>query len=559
MPRDKGLEELTQRIQKAPAAAHGVFFPHRHLQASPPFHAAAIERIHSTVPYFLLMAFRGAAKSTLFEEAAIIQAICGGFHNSLIVSETIDQACDRLRSIKNELETNETILEYLGPQTGVTWHEAKIVLANGVCIQAAGRGKSLRGMKHLQYRPDFVFLDDIESDESINTPEAIDKVVKWYYSTLIPALARPHRVRIAATPLAPNALCVQLANAQQFETQKVPVYYHSKGTLVSSWPEMFPVEEMLAMRDEYERMGSLAGFGQEFLCEAEMTEHKAFDVTSIPVDASYKHEYQSTFIICDPARTTKATSSLTGYVAASWIDNKLIVWEGTGETHKPSEIIDHLFKLDLKYNPTAIAVERDGLEEFLMEPLRREQLVRNHQLPLEPVRAPKGKLQFIKALQPYIKAGEVILAQPSDALTRQLQNFPSGKLDTLNALAYALRLHPGTPVYSFPPDADRIVDVEALRFPISGPFVLALNATTTETAGAIVATPSYYYPTKKTLYRVRCHGPQNLRANAGVPAFRGCGPGARPDGDRQAHCEWYAQSGRKVSVGHSRLDWGLCL
>jgi len=46
------------------------------------------------------------------------------------------------------------------------------VLANGACAQAFGRGQSLRGVKHLDIRPDLVFADDVEEDEHVRTPEA---------------------------------------------------------------------------------------------------------------------------------------------------------------------------------------------------------------------------------------------------------------------------------------------------------------------------------------------------------------------------------------------------
>lgn len=107
-------------------------------------------------------------------------------------------------------------------------------------------------------------------------------------------------------------------------------------------------------------------------------------------------------------------------------------------------------------------------------------------LPLKDVRAPKGKLDFIKALQPFFKAGEIIFAGPADshnALVQQLQNFPTGRIDVPNALAYALRLRPGAPVFDdFDPAAH--IDPDLSPAPREQ-FFLVVNATQTQLAAAL--------------------------------------------------------------------------
>jgi hypothetical protein len=50
-----------------------------------------------------------------------------------------------------------------------------------------------------------------------------------------------------------------------------------------------------------------------------------------------------------------------------------------------------------------MGVEEDGLNEFLMQPIRQEQVRRGMMLPVEGVRAPIGKIDFIRALQPFFR------------------------------------------------------------------------------------------------------------------------------------------------------------
>ncbi len=130
-----------------------------------------------------------------------------------------------------------------------------------------------------------------------------------------------------------------------------------------------------------------------------------------------------------------------------------IVWEAGAYLWKPDEIIADMFATDEKYRPVFLGIEEDGLHEFVMQPLRHAQVQRGHPLPLRPLKAPKGKFDFIRSLQPYFKAREVIFAgtlADFAELTEELLNFRpgySGPIDAPNALAYFLKCRPGVPVY----------------------------------------------------------------------------------------------------------------
>jgi hypothetical protein len=73
---------------------------------------------------------------------------------------------------------------------------------------------------------------------------------------------------------------------------------------------------------------------------------------------------------------------------------------GCAEAWAPDQIIDHIFKIAADYHPVIIGIERDGLEEFILQPLRHEQMRRGAIVPIAGYRAPRGKLSFIAALQP---------------------------------------------------------------------------------------------------------------------------------------------------------------
>lgn len=448
---DDAQTEILRTLTGNRRLAHSYLFAHRHPQATPAFHGEIIDLWHSPVEKTLIMAMRGGAKSTLAEECVTLNALFKEFNYGLVIGNSEDRAVQRVAAVKNELEFNEKIIGIFGDQKGTTWQERKIVLRNGTAIEAYGRGQSLRGAKHLDARPDIVFVDDLEDDESVSTPEQRAKTLNWFLSVLLPAMnPMSRKLRVVGTPLDPEALLPKLSQRPEWTTKVYPARYidQETGQTRALWPERFS----LAMLDEEEAaftgLGMRQKFVQEYLCEASDPESKAFTADMFVTNTSLRRTWEPVYVFYDPARTTKKTSADTGKVVFSWVNNRLIVWDAVGAQWKPDQIVDDIFKTDAEYNPIEVGVEKDGLEEFLMQPIRQGQAQRGQAVPVEAYSAPKGKLDFIKGLQPFFKAKEVIFAKPLPDLEQQLLGYPTGKIDVPNALAYALRMRAGAPVFN---------------------------------------------------------------------------------------------------------------
>jgi hypothetical protein len=450
--RQENLEQTILEIVRNPYVAHKALFRHRHPNVSPIFHRELVEAFHSDHPRVEALVFRGGSKTTLAEETMIVKAVTRQFRNGIITAENEQRAAEKIRSIKNELETNIFIEELFGTQQGEIWGETKLLLSNGTMIQGYGRGQSLRGSKHFDARPDWCLIDDIEDEDSVLTPDAIRKVFNWYWKVVLPALDTPKvPIRVLATPLAEEALAMQLSKLDEFKVIRVPIEYVDtiSGERRSSWPDKFPLSLIDKMKQDYTAAGELDSYAQEYMLEIADVKQKPF------LKEMFKYEplirtYHPVYAVYDPARTVKKTSATTGYVVASWQANRLIVWEAGAKLWKPDEIINDMFRVGLAYEPIAIGVEEDGLNEFIMQPLRQAQVTRGILLPIRALKAPKGKIDFIRSLQPFFNAKEIIFAGDPEAFTelsKQLLNFPSGNIDAPNALAYFLKMRPGQPVF----------------------------------------------------------------------------------------------------------------
>ncbi len=475
--------EIVARLYRNRPLAHAVLFAHRHREKSPPFHREMIDDFHGPAQGVVDIVFRGGAKSTIAEEAIVIMAGMREFKNCLIIGENADRAASRLAAIRREITMNPLVLQAFGDLRGDVDGETRIVLSNEVCIQSLGKGQSLRGIKHLDQRPDLVFGDDLENRQDAYTPEARAKVSDWWNFDLMPAMDPQGRWRMAATTLHPEALPETLSRAENVITHRYPWYYlNEDGVKTAAWPERFAMEYIERVEASYISQGKLQGYRQEFMCQAEAPEAKSFKPEMMRVEPRAR-TWQATYSMTDPARTRNKNSADTGHVVWSWIGPKLVIWDAWGKQIMPNEIVDALFDTWEIYHPVKLGIERDGLEEFLMQPIRQEQVKRGIMLPVEGLKAPVGKDDFIRGLQPFFNAREVEFAKPLPDLQAQLLGFPTGKKDVPNALAYALKMRPGAPVY----DDFGVRHVSEDLQPLRGrPVYLCLNATRNCVTGVVL-------------------------------------------------------------------------
>lgn len=484
---DKDHRRVLVELSKDRRLAHAIFFKHRHPLATPDFHAEMIDDFHGYQEKVVEEAFRGGGKSTIGEEATCLGAEFLDFANGVIVSSTQARAAERLEAIKHEIENNDQLVEVFGEQVGDVWQAHKIVLQNGVCIQALGVGQAVRGIKHHEHRPDFLWIDDIEDEESVKTPEACHDRLKWLYGTLLPVCAKRARIRVTGNRLSPDAVVSKLSADRSWTSRRYPISHRSldTGREVATWPELRDMTWIEDTRSEYYRLGLDQTWASEYMCEAISETVKPFKVEDYRV-VPRTRIWEPVYVMYDPAKTTQAKRGQAQYGKAvwSWMGNKLIFWETFGKTLLPSQLIDDIFATEEKYQPVQIKVEEDGLEEWLREPLRIEQTRRRILLPhLGGERAPKDKDAFIRSLQPFFSSHVIEFASEQAEARGQMLSFPSGLKDILNAMAYALKMRPGNPVYdSFAQDHI----VENLDLNLRAPPYLCLNADGTSVTGVLV-------------------------------------------------------------------------
>ena len=414
--------------------------------------------------FLVLEGFREMGKTTKAEEHMILGGLFRNYAYGLLLGETYEKACERLGSIAHELETNEVLMRVFGGSLkGRRSIENKVWFRGGTLLHAWGWDQELQSFKYGTHRPDFAFLDDVENPERVRDRAAVDGSMHKLYHDLIPAMDKAKRkIVVSQTRRAEDCMITRLAGNPDWLYRAWPICNGDPEDerTVATWPERYPMEWIREEKRRFERAGMTAAFLQAYMLQAVNPESKPFRLEQL-VEWEYSpYAWAPKYVIYDPSRTTNERrskhqdrSDRCGKVVVSRLGSKIVVHESGGEYWKPDALLEDMFAANLKHSPVKVAVEKNSLDEWLLQPIRMRMLNTGVTLPLVALQAPqdRSKEEFILGLQPFALAKDIVLVGGSSAhpqLVAEYVNFPSGPRDVLNALAYGLRLFGGYPVYA---------------------------------------------------------------------------------------------------------------
>lgn len=116
--------------------------------------------------------------------------------NMILVSHSWDNAADLLMPLMIQLESNARIIHDFGQQKSWRgWEIGRFITADGCSFRALGSGQSPRGSRNEEKRPDFVLIDDIDTDEEARNPVRLKNKWNWIEQALWPAMSITGRKR----------------------------------------------------------------------------------------------------------------------------------------------------------------------------------------------------------------------------------------------------------------------------------------------------------------------------------------------------------------------------
>lgn len=450
-------------------------FPTAYKKETPNFHREVYNMFQDeSQKRVVIAAPRGTAKSTIC--SLILPLWKVAFKKStedlfiVIISESRAQSINFLSRIKYHLNTStafKTLFGDLSEATHIKWREDEIVLANGARIVAAGTGQRIRGFIEGDTRPNLIIMDDFESEKNANTPEARAKNKKWLTEAVEPSLSDDGRLIVIGTVISEDCFLYWAKASGEWET----MWYEICGKNMKDnllWPEKFPIERVMKIRNGFASVGNLNGFFQEYMNEAQAPENAPFKpafmkhhhlilerddrgqwyLTDRPESEVLAGETRR-IIPVDLYQGIDPASSLSLHADYFVIVTLALDKDGTvymidifmkrlNPADQPAKIIE-LFK---KYRPRRVRIETVAYQEALRSNVRAEMQRQNLYIPglekgLKP-RTPKNERLF--SLVPLFARKKFFLREEDIEVERQFLSYPKGKHDdAIDAIWMALQ------------------------------------------------------------------------------------------------------------------------
>ena len=409
--------------------------------ANAEIHYRLADKYFSKDKQILIESFRGSAKSTLMLWLVIYTAIRGelpGFGRVGFIAFVGDSAeggvKNFFRNIAGKIDRSP-LLKSLLTILRKTDDEMELKNTKGVelCLKGFGANTNIRGVLYKNLRPDVVILDDITTNEAINS-EVIQKTINNnFYKAIVPILhPTEYKMFFIGTPISERDLISQLSNNSKWVVHKFPVckkFPCTEEEFEGAWEDRFTYKAVKEKYDFYKEAGTLQAFYQEYMLELTdlstllVTEEdiRWFDPTLV-----YKNKgMYNIYITTDFATSTKRSAdySTIGIWAISSNSDWLLI-DGQCKRQTMQDNIDDLFRYVSKWKPISVGVESSGQQGGFLSILQEMMMQRNIWFTLaskqgsrEPgIRPTKDKVQrFVTGVQPKFKQGKVWIPKPEIA------------------------------------------------------------------------------------------------------------------------------------------------
>lgn len=378
---------------------------------------------------------------------------------SLIVSGTLELSKGTARSIRSELQTNQTLRDYypgvlpdwLFNERQNKWAETQFNVARSTnypqcSIEAVGVEATVTG-KHFRE----ITMDDLVTPENATTSEQCQKVIQAYKYFLSIVDPKHGQFVVVGTPYTDSDLysfIKQPEVLQNFRTFIRPVF-DSDGEPI--WPELFTKEKLQGIAIT---QGSYT-FSTQYLLdpvpESEMEFKKSWlrTYTTLPRDLNGNEIGVEKYMVVDPitAKPTSSSSKDRGVILVVGVDrasNWYVLDYKLYSRAKESEMFEGIFELSEKHSCRNVGWESVAYQLQGKHNLEEEVKRTGREIRVKELRPGHTKKDVrIRSLIPYFERGQILLRPPMVELILELQRFPHGEtVDILDCLAYMLQMIP---------------------------------------------------------------------------------------------------------------------
>lgn len=408
---------------------------------------------------------RGEAKSTICTQLfPLWNMVCDLKKYIIIAMDTKEQAYGMLEAIKVEIESNPRLaIDFPELTPGKVWRAGAILTSKNQKVEAVGAGQKLRGRRHGAYRPDLVVLDDIENDESVQTPEQRNKLHDWILKAVLKlgAAGEKFDVIYVGTILHYDSVLNRILSTKGWKRMRFKAILRMPDNMVlwDEWENIYLSEDgdddtlsdlfYQQHKAEMDKGAIVSWLARPILYLMKIRAsdgHSAFDseYQNDPIsgdDAIFANSIQYWaelpndliyFGALDPSMGKAGASRdpsailVGGYHRAT---GKLYVVEAQIKKRVPDLIIEDVIRLHTQYNCHRWFVETVQFQEFLQTELIKRSAARGKPVPATATKPNSDKMLRIESLQPHIANGLILLHRSQSTLETQLRHFPKADHD----------------------------------------------------------------------------------------------------------------------------------
>lgn len=487
---NKDISSIRREASKDFLKFRQYYFSHYHKFPDAKFHGEVCqllkEMTYQRGMKIALAAPRESAKSTIVTTEYCLYCICHKIEPFILVmSSTAEQVEHFLCDIKRELETNPPLIQdfpdvcEIGIKPGPPrWTKNQIITRNGVNVLVLSVNQQVRGLRHGEFRPSLIVLDDIEAEQSAYNPDNFYKLQDTITKSVIRAGTNRTNVVYIGTIHHYNSLLAQFTSQTEFPGWIKRIYrsvisWSEHPELWEQWVKIYHCQEEYkgkggpeAAHEFFKDNSSVMLQGTQVLwlesrsyynlmVEREQLGYISFDseMQNEPVnprdchfnldevhycEEEYKTEEElfnargdKLLIIgsCDPSmgkqnRNADFSAILTG--AFDTETGIIYLLDADIARRKPDKIIDDIIAYHTRRKYDKFAFETNQFQEYMAEVLNKKA---NGRLNIEQINHSTNKFARIESLQPLIKNGTIRISKKQGMILEQMKFFPKWKFD----------------------------------------------------------------------------------------------------------------------------------
>lgn len=439
------------------------YFPHYCSSKMGWFHKEAANVVINDADCFLVMEFpREHAKTVhacilmpMYLKAMSIYNGTKDFTGMILSSCNSDKADGLLGDVQAEMVSNNRYIQDFGEQKGMGgWEDGYFVDAFGNGFWAFGLGQSPRGAREAEKRPNYIVVDDADTDEMCRNEKRCDDSVDWILGALMGCLSLlGGRMIISGNRIAKASILAKIVGDIEPDDPKREDITHIKvfategknheyvGFLkgVPAWKERYTIP-ILSKR--MNRMGRLAR--REFYHQIVKKEYifKESDFQYADSEVINRIVFDALVAYCDPSKKNNQKSDTKAIIAVGKKGSKYYLVDCYCANSTPSMMAAGHFDIEdrlqarFSRNKTYHYIEGNFDQDEALKFYKVEGEKRGYVLRIRSDDSKKtDKFGRIESLEPLFVQGHIIFDKGLKGnkhfreFLAQLQDFPFGEHD----------------------------------------------------------------------------------------------------------------------------------